>query len=204
MNKKVFLFPLPQSILLKKVTLPLHIFEPRYKLMVKDSLKNEIPMAIVPLHPSGHYEGKVCVAGLPHILNSYSDGRMDIYITGTLKCELKEPISEDPYKSYFFRSLMEDMTIDDSCDLELESFRTLLERWALNFLQDSTQSETFKKSLNDPELLVNYCTVFLTEDFFMKKTIMECESLREKIVILMKVLGPKEIFLGPFLPKLKF
>jgi Lon protease-like protein len=204
MNKKVFLFPLPQSILLKKVTLPLHIFEPRYKLMVKDSLKNEIPMAIVPLHPSGHYEGKVCVAGFPHILNTYSDGRMDIYITGALKCELKEPISEDPYKSYFFRSLMEDMTIDDSCGLELESFRTLLERWALNFLQDSTQRETFKKSLNDPELLVNYCTVFLTEDFFVKKSIMECESLREKIVILMKVLGPKEIFLGPFLPKLKF
>jgi Lon protease-like protein len=204
MNKKVFLFPLPQSILLKKVTLPLHIFEPRYKQMVKDSLANEIPMAIVPLHPSGVYEKRVCVAGFPHVLNTYSDGRMDIYITGSIKCELTDPLSEEPYKSYFFRPLMEDMTIDDSCTLELESFRILLERWALNFLQDPTQRETFKKSLNDPELLVNYCAVFLTEDFSMKKSIMECESLREKIEILIKVLGPKEVSLGPFLPKLKF
>jgi len=33
---------------------------------------------------------------------------------------------------------------------------------------------------------------------------MEAETLREKIRILMHVIGPKEISLGPFMPTLRF
>ena len=204
MDSKIFLFPLTNSVLFKKVTLPFHIFETRYRQMVKDSLAMQIPIAIVPYHSSNLYQGEICVAGLPHILSSYPDGRMDIYITGTIKCRLTDFISEDPYKVYNYKVLEEDISLDDSFELELESFRTLLERWSLHFLPEPGQREAFSSTLDDAELLVNYCTVFLVDEFKVKKAVMEAGSLREKIKILMHVIGPKEIPLGPFMPTLKF
>ncbi len=204
MDNKLFLFPLSNSVLFKKVTLPYHIFEPRYRQMVRDALAMQIPIAIVPYNPSNLYQGQVCVAGLPHVLSSYPDGRMDIYITGTIKCRTLEFESEDPYQVYSYRPMEEDLSIDDSFSLELESFKTLLERWALHFLPDPVQRETFSNTLDDAELLVNYCTVFLVDEISIKKAVMEAGTLREKIRILMHVIGPKEISLGPFMPTLKF
>lgn len=204
MDNKVFLFPLTNSVLFKKVTLPFHIFEPRYRMMIRDALTMQIPVAIVPYHPSDMYRGEICVAGLPHVLSTYPDGRMDIYITGSVKCRLTEFESEDPYKIYYYHLLEEDLSIDDSYDIELESLRVLLERWALHFLPDPVQRESFSNTLEDPELLINYCAVFLVDDWNVKKEVMEAESIREKIKILLQVIGPKEISLGPFMPILRF
>lgn len=204
MDNKVFLFPLTNSVLFKKVTLPYHIFEPRYRQMIRDSLAMQIPIAIVPYHASNLYRGDICVAGLPHILSTYPDGRMDIYITGTIKCRLTDFESEDPYKVYHYKELTEDTYMDDSFSIELESLKTLLERWALHFLPDPVQRETFSNTLEDPELLVNYCAVFLVDEWTVKKEIMEADTLKEKINLILHVIGPKEIPLGPFMPTLKF
>ena len=204
MDNKVFLFPLTNSVLFKKVTLPYHIFEPRYRQMIRDSLAMQIPIAIVPYHPSNLYRGEICVAGLPHILSTYPDGRMDIYITGSVKCRLTDFESEEPYKVYDYKIMEEDMDVDESFSLELDSFKVLLERWAIHFLPDPIQRDTFSNTLDDPELLINYCTVFLVDEFNIKKAVMEADSLKEKIKLLMQVIGPKEINLGPFMPTLRF
>lgn len=204
MDNKVFLLPLANSVLFKKVTLPFHIFEPRYRQMIQDALAMQIPIGVISYHPSDIYQGEICVAGLPHVLTTYPDGRMDIYITGSIKCRLTKFDSEDPYKVYYYKEMEEQIAIDDSFSIELESFKTLLERWALHFLQDPIQRETFSHTLDDPELLINYCAVFLVDDFTTKKEVMEADSLKEKIRILMHVIGPKEISLGPFMPTLRF
>jgi Lon protease-like protein len=204
MDQKVFLFPLNNSVLFKKVPQPFHIFEPRYRQMVKDALTSKIPIAIVSHRPSDNYQGQICVAGPPHILQTYPDGRMDIYITGTLKCRLTDFQKEDPYKIYSFNPLEEEISVDDSLALELESLKALLNNWAMHVMPESLQQEAFLSTLEDPELLVNYCTVFLVDDYQVKRSVMESKSLREKIQILISVIGPKEISLGPFLPKLKF
>ena len=204
MDHKVFLFPLTNSILFKKVTLPYHIFEPRYREMIRDSLAFQIPIAVVPYHPSNLYRNEICVAGLPHILSTYPDGRMDIYITGAIKCRLTDFEAEDPYKIYHYRQLDEDIFMDDSYSLELDSLKIMLERWAIHFLPDPVQRETFSNTLEDPELLVNYCAVFLVDDWNVKKAVMEADTLEDKVRILLQVIGPKEINLGPFMPTLKF
>ncbi len=204
MDNRVFLFPINNSVLFKKVTLPYHIFEPRYKRMVNDSIRLQVPIAVIPYDPSNVYRNEICVAGMPHILATYPDGRLDIYITGTVKCRLTDFISEDPYNVYHYRPMQEDTLIDETYQLEIESLKTLLERWSLHFLPDPTQRENFSNTLEDPELLVNYCTVFLVDDAEVKKEVMEASSLKEKIRIILQMIGPKEISLGPFMPTLKF
>jgi Lon protease-like protein len=204
MDNKVFLFPLNNSILFKKVTLPYHIFESRYRRMVKDAIDLQIPIAVVPFNSENNYEGVICVAGIPHILTTYADGRMDIYITGSVKCKLTEFDQENPYKVYYYKTLDENLFMDESIEYEMESLRGLLERWAGNFLQDSIQRQNFSDTLDDPEILMNYCAVFLLDDIELKKEVMEAETMRKKIQIMLKAVGPKEIPLGPFLPTLRF
>lgn len=204
MDNKVFLFPLNNSLLFKKVTLPYHIFESRYRRMIKDAIEQQIPVAVVPFDPNNNYEGVICVAGIPHVLTTYADGRMDIYITGSVKCKLTDFDQENPYKVYYYRELDESMFVDATVEDEIESLRSLLERWANHFLPDASQRQNFSNTLEDPEILINYCAVFLLDDVDMKKEVMEAETMRKKIQFLLKAVGPKEIPLGPFLPTLRF
>ena len=159
---------------------------------------------MVPFNPDNNYEGMICVAGIPHILSTYADGRMDIYITGGVKCKLTDYDKENPYKIYHYKILDENLYVDESLELELESLRSFLERWATNFLPDESQRQNFSSTLDDPEVLINYCAVFLLDDVDMKKSVMEAETLKRKIEILLKAVGPKEVSLGPFMPTLRF
>ena len=204
MENKVFLFPLRNSLLFKKVTLPYHIFESRYLKMIEDSIAMQIPIAILPSHDSNLYRGEICVAGMPHILSTYSNRQMDIYITGSVKCRLTDLDSDDPYLAYRYREVKEDLSTDDTFQMELESLKTFLERWATHFLPDRVQREVFSNTLGDPELLVNYCAVFLVDQLYVKKEVLLAGSLKEKIRLILQVIGPKEVSLGPFMPKLKF
>lgn len=204
MDNKVYLFPLNSSILFRKVTLPYHIFESRYRRMVKDAIEQQIPVAVVPFNSDNNYNNVVCVAGIPHVLTTYADGRMDIYITGSEKCKLTEFDQENPYKIYHYKPLDENLFVDETIEYELESLHGLLERWASHFLQDPSQRENFSNTLDDPEVLVNYCAVFLLDDIDLKREVMEAETLRDKVQILLTAVGPKEITLGPFLPTLRF
>lgn len=204
MENKVFLFPLNSSILFRKVTLPYHIFESRYRRMIKDAIENQIPVAVVPFNADNNYNNVICVAGIPHVLNTYADGRMDIYITGSEKCKLTAFDRENPYKIYNYKPLNENLFIDESIEYEIESLHGLLERWAGHFLQDPSQRENFASTLEDPEVLVNYCAVFLLDDIELKREVMEADTMREKVQLLLSAVGPKEIPLGPFLPTLRF
>ncbi len=204
MDKQVFLFPLSQSLLLKKVIVPFHIFEPRYRQMIQDSLQLKIPIAIVPSQTSSNYQGTICVAGFPHILHTYTDGRMDIFITGSIKCLLTHFVKEDPYKVYGHEPLSEVMKISKHLEFDLENLKQLLQNWATQHLSQPEQRETFVQTLSDHEMLVNYCTVFLVSDYETKLKIMEAETLNRKIEALLNAVGPKEITLGPFLPTLRF
>jgi ATP-dependent Lon protease len=47
------IFPLPQVVLFPRALLPLHIFEPRYRTMLKDALETHRAMAMALIDPSG-------------------------------------------------------------------------------------------------------------------------------------------------------
>lgn len=202
MESKIFLFPLNNSLLLRKVTLPYHIFEPRYRQMVHDAIKTQTPVGVVPVDVNNNYQGEVCVAGVPQILNTYPDGRMDIYITGSVKCRLTSFDQENPYKVYYYRPLLEVSDLGDRWIMELESLKQFLIKWSTKFLPDPLQQETFAKALQDNETLISYSVLFLIEDLSLKKKVVEASEMSRKVELLMKALGPKEISLGPFLPKL--
>ncbi len=86
MEQAVSVFPLYNSISLKKIPLPYHIFESKYVQMVNDSFLTSQRIAVLPPRGSD-LKNRICVAGVPMLLQKYDDGRMDIVITGVEKDE---------------------------------------------------------------------------------------------------------------------
>ncbi len=114
-------FPLPQVVLFPGARLPLHIFEPRYRTMLKDCLGSHRAMAV-----SGFVDGKEAddegpvsrpglarVAGLGVVLEHepLPDGRSNILLLGYARVLLHELPFRPPYRRAR-AEILEDLPVD--------------------------------------------------------------------------------------------
>jgi Lon protease-like protein len=95
------LFPL-KVVLFPGMVLPLHIFEPRYRQMVRRCLAEQLMFGVV-LIKEGEEVGEPAepfstgtLAAIQEI-NHYEDGRMDLVTVGVSRFRLLEPIQGEPY-----------------------------------------------------------------------------------------------------------
>src|SRR5438094_380307 len=89
------LFPL-DLVLLPHTNLPLHIFEPRYKEMIGDCLRNGWEFGMLAVHDQS-VTAFGCTASITKVLERFPDGRMNIIVRGQRRFEISE--LNDP-KSY--------------------------------------------------------------------------------------------------------
>ena len=92
---RIPLFPL-DTVLLPGMQMPLHIFEPRYKLMIGRCLSQRSEFGII-LAASKAIATLGCTAEILHKTKDYPDGRMDILTKGRAIFRLKELIDEEEY-----------------------------------------------------------------------------------------------------------
>jgi Lon protease-like protein len=104
--RPVPLFPLPQVFLFPGQVLPLHIFEPRYRRMVEDSLDGpgRLVIGTVSEEHLGDLGGSppvLPIAGLGEIARheKQPDGRFWIWLVGLARCRIREVESALPYRS---------------------------------------------------------------------------------------------------------
>jgi Lon protease-like protein len=89
------LFPLG-VVLMPRIHLPLHIFEERYKLMIKECLAQNTEFGIV------YFNGKKlmsagCTAKIIEVLKYYDDGRSDIVTCGEKRFTINEIYDRNAY-----------------------------------------------------------------------------------------------------------
>lgn len=95
-GKRIPLFPL-EVVLFPGVPLPLHIFEPRYKLMVRQSMEHSQQFGVV-LSKRESIAKVGCTAEIIELVKEYPDGRMDILTMGERPFRIVEVFSEKPYR----------------------------------------------------------------------------------------------------------
>ncbi|MCX5658164.1 MAG: LON peptidase substrate-binding domain-containing protein [Planctomycetota bacterium] len=102
----IAVFPLPQCVLLPHATVPLHIFEPRYRRMVSDALEGGRAIAMATFEGDDwkrDYEGKpplrptVCVAVIARH-QELPDGRWNILLRGICRARIVREMPHDPYR----------------------------------------------------------------------------------------------------------
>lgn len=99
------LFPLPSLVFFPETRVPLHIFEPRYREMVTDSLKGESMIGMALLKPGWErsYFGEPPVhahgtIGEIEQAVEYDDGRYDIVLKGLVRYRVIEHVENQPYR----------------------------------------------------------------------------------------------------------
>ncbi len=105
-RRLVRLFPLPNVVLLPETTLPLHVFEPRYRAMLADALESDrlIGMQLLDGDAPPDGEGRPglhaigCAGEVVHH-EPLEDGRSNIVLRGTFRYRIEtEPPSGAPYR----------------------------------------------------------------------------------------------------------
>src|SRR5216684_2617460 len=92
--ERIPLFPL-NVVLLPGAELPLHIFEPRYREMVKDCLEEKSEFGMLLSLPNG--VARVgCTAEILDVVKCYEDGRMDILTAGRAPFRVVDLLTQDP------------------------------------------------------------------------------------------------------------
>jgi ATP-dependent Lon protease len=91
---RISLFPL-NVVLLPGEQLPLHIFEPRYRRMVRECLEMQVPFGMLLALPDGVVRVG-CTAEILHVSKRYEDGRMDILTVGRHPFRILELFTDDP------------------------------------------------------------------------------------------------------------
>ena len=89
------IFPLPSVVLFPGVFLPLHIFEPRYRLMVKRCLESSSPFGII--RSSGGQFAAVGTIAEIREATRYVDGRWDLVTLGIRRFTVRRLDREAPY-----------------------------------------------------------------------------------------------------------
>ena len=98
-------FPLSTVVFFPNTLLPLHIFEPRYREMLRDALDSEKIIAMALLKPGwdDNYYGSpdvFDVAGMGRIVSSetFRDGRSNIVLYGLKRIKILEFTEDKPYR----------------------------------------------------------------------------------------------------------
>jgi ATP-dependent Lon protease len=140
------LFPLG-VVLLPGLSLPLHIFEQRYKQMIGECLEADRAFGLV------CYTGAVmkevgCTARVTEVLRRYPDGRLDILCTGQRRFRTEEQDQSKPYlqgRVRYFDDVAEATSEEEADRLRELALRGLLHREELARLLGSA------KTAEDPQ-----------------------------------------------------
>ena len=99
------IFPLPNLVFFPETRLPLHIFEPRYRQMVKDAIEGEKRIGMMLLKPGWemNYYGsppvyEIGTLGTIEHAVALQDGRFNIVLNGTVRYRILEHVSDSPYR----------------------------------------------------------------------------------------------------------
>ena len=178
------IFPLPSVVLFPGVPLPLHIFEPRYREMVRDASAGHevIGMALLRGDWQKAYEGNPeifetgCAGKLVNV-EALPDGRFNIVLHGLREFDIRRHVLDKPYRQA-------DVVWRSSGRAGLaEADRARLIQLLGQFLRGDPSSPAHRL-LRDPaltdDLLVNFFSYALELDPLEKQGLLQAATLAER------------------------
>jgi len=178
---RIPLFPLP-LVLFPHAILPLHIFEPRYKQMIRECIDAESKFGVILAGDRGI--AKVgCAAEVTEVTRQFDDGRMDIQVEGRGAFEIESVVEEKPYYEANVRMLEDDTDAKSAAIPE-----NLLELYArCHILLFGGEPEEFDRDNN--ESLAFAIAEDLPLDVEDKQTILALRDENERLARLVPMLN---------------
>lgn len=137
-------FPLPNSVLFPHTVLPLHVFEPRYRAMVRDVVRGDRSIAIALLCPGWEQEDTpsfhpVGTVGRISGIEELADGRFLLNLAGRERVRFTELPTDKPYRLVMAEALPERYVDETSQDLRRDKLALLS---SYGYLMHELQNES--------------------------------------------------------------
>jgi Lon protease-like protein len=179
------LFPL-QTVLFPGATIPLHIFEERYKLMINMCVEERRPFGVV-LIRSGEEAGDPAEAfgmGTTAYVTSVQhleEGKMNLMCLGGRRFRIRSTSRERPYLVGEVE-LVETIAEEDEETRELaETAGALFAEYLRLYLAMSNQWARSVEMPSEPDRLADYIASRLAIDFWTKQELLEELSARNRL-----------------------
>jgi Lon protease-like protein len=189
------LFPLPNVVLFPNVFLPLHIFEPRYRKMVADTLAGDRIIGMVLLRPGyeTNYDGRppiyqVGCAGVITHSQPLADGRYDIVLRGMEKFRVVSENESEPYRVGLVESIPEVVPADEAQPLRQQ--RQRLEAVLAAAIERVRSEPKFPPSVPDEDLVIALAQ-YLDLETLEHQALLECNGVLARCRALIDLLEMK-------------
>jgi len=178
---------LPNAVLFPQAVMPLYIFEPRYRQMLKDALAGDrmFSVALMRGEPQpGAPEPEPCAVacvGLVRAAVTLADGTSNVLLQGLRRVRLIAFLGGKPYR----RAVAEELaSTHTSCTQTRLLAAKIAELLDLRGAAKPSPAEVALKALtevNDPEALADFSALLLLESFREKQEILETLDLRVRV-----------------------
>ena len=189
------IFPLPNVVLFPNVFLPLHIFESRYREMVKDALASDRIIGMVLLQPGfeANYEGRpnvypVGCAGVITHSEPLPDGRFDIVLRGLEKFRMIGEDTTRPYRLAHIEAVPEQASETDCA--AIKQHRQRLEV-LLTASADHRRAESRLPSTVPDQDLINALAQYAAFEPIERQALLECDGALSRCLSLIELLEMK-------------
>ena len=202
------LFPL-NTVLFPKTSLPLRIFEPRYKDMIGKCLENGTPFGVC-LIQEGKESGGVA---LPHVLGTLAEikkaehkanGDIHITVEGSKRFRLVEELKRSPTWLAKVQILEEPLGDQDSTRDAKEELRAAMSRYANLYYLLTSKQLMFEKYFRDPVRLSYYLADLLELENDEKQALLEAPDAATRLEIERELLPVQNRKLEEFWGEHKF
>lgn len=185
---RLSVFPIAGAVLFPHMQLPLHIFEPRYRALVRDALSRDQRIGMVQPRDAGDPPSLFdvgCVGKIGHV-EALDDGRYNIILEGLSRFRIRRELSVETA----FRQVEADLIADDDIHQTLGLMeRASLEREARRFADAQGYAVDWNAvSRLDDEAIVNGIAQVAPFDTAAKQALLEADTLSERAELTMQLM----------------
>jgi Lon protease-like protein len=196
--REVGIMTLPNAILFPQALLPLCIFEPRYRAMLKESLEQQRMFAVALTHGKSQ-PSRVAGVGIIRACVDKPDGTSNLILQGVSRVRFTDFVQKKP----FYIGRIEVLSTEGSEGVQVEALGAKTVE-IINQLREHGQEVpdtilNFLNDLKDYDAMADIVTYSFLNDVELKQEILETLNLRDR---LRKVVAALQAMLDDDTPKL--
>ncbi|RKX33255.1 MAG: hypothetical protein DRP71_10665 [Verrucomicrobia bacterium] len=192
--KEIPVMTLPGTVFFPHTLLPLHIFEPRYRRMLKEILKEDRIFAVAALDRKAAAQPDtndppcpVATAGLIRMCQTNTDGTSNLLLQGFTRIRIDSIIQESPYRIIRVRPLTSSAGAEPD---RLAALRHELIRLAQMKTQMGGQvpEEVMQMldHIDDPDAMSDLAAYTLCDDPAFKQTLLESVEIKNRLLLIIR------------------
>lgn len=177
---------LPEVVFFPQALLPLHIFEPRYREMLRDVLATDRLFAVAGIDPRNPTDfeppHRIASIGIVRACQENEDGTANLLLQGLARVEIQSIERDEPYRTIRVRALSSaaGADADENLKLRTQLSRLLTTRERLSG-GPAHELARFLKTVVDPEIFVDLAAFSFCAKPALKQKLLETLDVHRRL-----------------------